>query len=261
MYHVDKVLKLLKERQLYAKPSKCAFGVQEVEYLGRIISHEGVKEDPNKIKAIMDWPIPKKSKNLRGFLGLTGYYCTFVKHYGQITAPLTNLVKKEGFYWSEEATQAFEKLKVAMCTTPVLATPDFKKTFIVECDASGNGIGAVLMQEGRPVAFESFQLKGRNLLKATYGKEMLAILHEIKKWCPYLVGRHFKVKTNHDNLKYFLEQRLSSEDQQKWVTKMLGYDFEIIYKKGKQNVVADARSRKHEDIEGFLYAISLPQSD
>ena len=87
---------------------------------------------------------------------------------------------------------------------------------------------------------------------------MMAILHAIKKWCPYLIGRHFKVKTDHESLKYFLEQQLSSEEQQKWVTKMLGYDFEIIYKKGKDNVVAYALSRKDEDVEGMLCAISLP---
>ena len=204
--HVDRVLKLLKSHQLYAKPSKCAFGVQEVEYLGHIVSHEGVKADPNKIKAIMDCLIPKKLKNLRGFLGLTGYYHKFVKHYGQISTPLTKLLKKEGFSWSAEATQAFQKLKVTVCTTHVLATPDFTKTFIMEGDASRNGIGAVLMQDGRPIAFESCQLKGKNLLKPTYEKEMLAILHAIKKWHPYLIGRHFKVKTDHDSLKYFLEQ-------------------------------------------------------
>ena len=90
---------------------------------------------------------------------------------------------------------------------------------------------------------------------------MLAILHALKKWRPYLMGRHFKVKTDHDSLKYFLEQRLSSEEQQKWVTKMLGYDFEIIYKKGKQNVVADALSRKDEDVEALLCAISIIQPD
>ena len=145
-----------------------------------------------------------------------------------------------------------------MCTTPVLSTPDFTKTFIVECDASGNGIGEVFIQEGMPLAFESFQLKGNNFLKPNYEKEMMAILHAIKKWHPYLIGRHFKVKTDHESLKYFLEQRLSSEEQQKWVTKMLGYDFEIIYKKGKDNVVADALSRKDEDVEGMLCAISLP---
>jgi hypothetical protein len=148
-----------------------------------------------------------------------------------------------------------------MCKAPVLTTPDFTKTFIVECDASGNGIGVVLMQEGRPLAFESRPLKGKDLHKPIYEKEMMAILHALKKWHPYLIGRHFKVKTDHDSLKYFLEQRLSSEEQQKWVTKILGYDFEIVYKKGKQNVVADALSRKDEDVEAFLCAISIIQPD
>jgi transposase InsO family protein len=261
LQHVDKVLQLLKEHQLYAKPSKCFFGVKEVEYLGHIVSHEGVKVDPNKIKAMMDCPIPKTLKNLRGFLGLTGYYHKFVRNYGRIAAPLTTLTKKDAFSWTPEATKAFEQLKEAMCTAPVLTTPDFTKTFIVECDASGNGIGVVLMQEGRPLAFESRPIKGRDLHKPIYEKEMMAILHALKKWRPYLIGRHFKVKTDHDSLKYFLEQRLSSEKQQKWVTKILGYDFEIVYKKGKQNVVVDALSRKDEDVEAFLYAISIIQPD
>ena len=111
-----------------------------------------------------------------------------------------------------------------MCKALVLTTPDFTKTFIMECDASGNGIGVVLMQEGRPLAFESWPLKGKDLHKPIY-KEMIAILHELKKWCPYLISRHFKVKIDHDSLKYFLEQILSSKEQQKWVTKILGYDF------------------------------------
>jgi hypothetical protein len=149
------VLQLLKEQQLYAKPSKCFFGVKEVEYLGHIVSHEGVKVDPNKIKAMMDWPIPKTLKNLRGFLGLTGYYRKFVRNYGRITTHLMALTKKDAFSWTPEATKAFEQLKEVMCKAPVLTTPDFTKTFIVECDASGNGIGVVLMQEGRPLAFES----------------------------------------------------------------------------------------------------------
>ena len=117
------------------------------------------------------------------------------------------------------------------------------------------------MQEGRPIAFESHPIKGRYLQKAIYDKEMLAILHALKKCRPYLMGRQFKVKTDHDSLKHFLEQRLSSEEQQKWVTKMLGYDFEIIYKKGKLNVVADALSRKNEEVEALLCAISIIQPD
>ena len=168
-------------------------------------------------------------------------------------------MKKDAFSWNPEATKAFEHLKEAMCLAPVLATPDFTKTFIVECDASGNGIGAVLMQEGRPIAFESRPIKGKYLQKPIYEKEMLAILHALKKWRTYLMGRHFKVKMDHDSLKYFLEQRLSSKEQQKWVTKMLGYDFEIIYKKGKLNVVVDALSRKDEEVEALICAIYIIQ--
>jgi hypothetical protein len=131
----------------------------------------------------------------------------------------------------------------------------------VECDASGNGFGVVLMQEGRPLDFESQPLKGKDLHKPIYEKEMMEILHALKKWHPNLIGRHFKVKRDHDSLKYFLEQRLSSEEQQKWVTKILGYDFEIVYKKGKQNVVVDALSIKDEDVVEFLCAISIIQPD
>ena len=129
----------------------------------------------------------------------------------------------------------------------------------MECDALGNGIGTILIQDERPITFESRPIKGKFLHKAIYEKEMLAILHALKKWRPYLMGRHFKVKMDHDSLKYFLEQRLSSKGQQKWVTKMLGYDFEIIYRKGKQNVVADAISRKDEDVEALLCTISIIQ--
>jgi hypothetical protein len=108
------VLQLLKEQQLYAKPSKCFFGVKEVEYLGHIVSHEGVKVDSNNIKAMIDWMIPKTLKNLRGFLGLTGYYRKFVRHYGRIVAPLMVLTKKDAFSWTLEANKSFEQLKEVM---------------------------------------------------------------------------------------------------------------------------------------------------
>jgi hypothetical protein len=162
------------------------------------------------------------------------------------------LLKKNSFTWTLAAAQAFQTLKTAMCTTPVLALPDFTKTFVLECDASGKGIGAVLMQEGRPLAFTSKQLSEKNLGKPIYEKEMLAILHAVELWRPYLLGQRFQIKTDHQSLKYFLEQRISSQEQQKWVTKLFGYDYEIIYKKGKDNVVADALSQKYED-EGSLF--------
>lgn len=190
---------------------------------------------------------------------MIGYYRKFVNNYGRIATHLTTLPKKDALSWTLDATKVFEDIKQVMCIVPILATPYFTKTFIVECDASGNGISVVLMQEKKPISFESHPIKGKNLHKPIYEKEMLEILHALNKWWPYLMGRHFKVKTNQDSLKYFLEQRLSSKEKQKWITKMLGYDFEMIYKKGKQNVVDDALSRKDEDVEALLYTILILQ--
>jgi hypothetical protein len=254
--HVDQVLSLLTQHQLFLKQSKCSFGASEVEYLGHLVGKDGVRVDPKKIEAIQDWPHPKTLKSLHGFLGLTGYYRKFVKNYGKIAAPLTALLKKNSFTWTPAAAQSFQTLKMAMCTTPVLALPDFTKTFLLECDASGKGIGTVLIQAGLPLAFMRKQLSEKNLGKPIYEKEMLAILHAVELWCPYLLGQRFQIKIDHQSLKYFLEQRISSQEQQKWVTKLFGYDYEIIYKKGKDNVVVDALSRKYED-EGSLFSLSF----
>jgi hypothetical protein len=224
--------------------------------LGHLVGKNGVRVDPKKIEAMQDWSHPKTLKILHGFLGLIGYYHNFVKNYVNIAAPLMTLLKKNSFTWTLATAQAFQTLKMAMCTTLVLALPDFTKTFVLECDVSGKGISVVLMQEGRPLAFTSKQLFERNLGKPIYEKEMLAILHVVELWHPYLLGQCFQIKTDHQSLKYFLEQRISSQEKQKWVTKLFGYDYEIIYKKGKDNVVADALSRKYED-EGSLFSLSF----
>jgi hypothetical protein len=193
---------------------------------------------------------------LHGFLGLTGYYRKFVKNYEKIATPLTALLKKNSFTWTPTAAQDFHTLKKAMCTTPILDLPDFTKTFVLECDASGKGIGVVLMQEGQTLAFTNKQLSERNLGKSIYENEMLAILHVVDMWRPYLLGKCFQIKTNHQSLKYFMKQRISSLEKQKWVTKLFGYDYEIIYKKGKDNVVVDALSQKYE-YEGSLFSLSF----
>jgi hypothetical protein len=167
--------------------------------LGHLVGKDGVMVDLEKIEAMQDWLHPKTLKILHGFLGLTGYYRKFVKNYGKITTPLTTLLKKNSFTWTPKTAQAFQTLNMAMCTTPVLALPDFTKTFVLECDTSRKGIGVVLMQEGRPLAFTSKQLSERNLGKHIYEKEMLVILHVVDLWHPYLLGQRFQIKIDHQS--------------------------------------------------------------
>jgi hypothetical protein len=157
--------------------------------LGHLVGKDGVRVDPKKNEAMQDWPHPKTLKILHGFLGLTWYYCKFVKNYGKIATPLTALLKKNSFTWTPADAQDFQTLKMAMCTTPVLALPDFTKTLVLECVASGKGIGAILMQKGQPLAFNNKQPSERNLGKSIYEKEMLAILHAMDLWHPYLLGQ------------------------------------------------------------------------
>ncbi|WKA08976.1 hypothetical protein VitviT2T_026656 [Vitis vinifera] len=197
--------------------SKCAFGKQELEYLGHIITHRGVKVDEKKIEAMVAWPRPSNITELRGFLGLTGYYRKFVQGYGLIARPLTNLLKKEKFQWNDKAEAAFLALKQAMTSTPTLAMPNFTEPFTIEMDASGNGIGAVLTQQNRPIAYMSRALGITKQTWSIYAKEMLAIVEAIRLWRPYLLGRKFYIKTDQQSLKFFLDQRVATPEQQKWV--------------------------------------------
>jgi hypothetical protein len=242
--HVDQILPIMEEQSLYAKESKCEFGMTEVLYLGHIIGAKGVQVHQEKITTIMEWPTPKTLTELRGFLGICTYYRKFVKGFSQLCAPLTDLTKKGAFKWSEEAQVTMEKMKKVMSTCPVLALLDFGLPFTLECDASREGIGAVLMQNMQPLAYESRKLKGPELLYNIYDKEMLAIMHALAKFRQYLVGARFVVKSNHNSLKYLLEQKDLNERQQKWVSKIQAYDFDIEFVKGKNNAVADALSRR-----------------
>ena len=167
-----------------------------------------MKVDPRKIEAMVDWPLPKDVSTLRGFLGLTGYYRRFVKNYGLIAKPLTAMLKKDSFEWTEEAKKAFEDLKKAMTQTLVLALPDFEKPFEVYTDASGEGIGAVLVQEKRPLAFVSKALGPMKKAWSIYAREMLAMVHAVKVWRPYLLGRKFTIITDQQALRHLLEQKI-----------------------------------------------------
>jgi hypothetical protein len=255
MDHLAIVFNILWTNKLYVRKSKCNFGQIRVNYLGHVIDREGVAVDPEKIRSMLEWPRPSTLKALRGFLGLTGYYRKFIQNYGVIARPLTQLLKKDAFKWNAEAEQALLQLKTAMTQAPVLAMPDFSKTFVIECDASGFGLGAILMLDRRPIAFFSQVLQGRNLSLSAYEKEMMALVAAIKKWRPYLLGQKFVVRTDHRNLKYLWDQTIVTEAQQKWLVKLVGYDFVIEYKKGSENSAADALSRQ---MEGTLMAISQP---
>ncbi|XP_040988925.1 uncharacterized protein LOC121236540 [Juglans microcarpa x Juglans regia] len=202
LLHVETVLGILRQHTLYAKMSKCKFGVHEIEYLGDIISGKGVQTDAAKTTAML--------------------------------------------------------LKTAVSNPPVLRLPDFTKVFTIECDASGVGLGTVLMQDSQPIAFYSKALKGKALLLSTYEKELLALVSDVQRWRPYLLGHPFKIKTDQQALKFLVEQKIGTESQHKWVSKLIGYDFSVNYKKGKENLVADALSRRNEEEQAALAMISFP---
>ena len=256
--HLQIVLQVLSANSLFAKESKCRFGVLQVEYLGHIILEQGVSVDPTKIQAVIEWPTPTTAKGVRGFLGLAGYYRKFIRNFGCIASPLTRLLSKEGFHWNEAAEMAFKQLKEALTSPPILCLPDFSQPFVIECDASGLGIGAILTQQNQPVAYFSEALKGSALALSTYEKEMLAIIKAIKKWRPYLLGKPFTVRTDHKSLKYLLEQRITTPAQTRWLPKLLGYDYKIEYKRGPENQGADSLSRV---VEFQFLSLSMPHAD
>ncbi|GJV06396.1 gypsy/ty3 retroelement polyprotein [Tanacetum coccineum] len=179
--HLTKVLTKMREHNLFEKKSKCVFGNSLVEYLGHVILAQGVATDPTKVQAMQSWPIHKNVKQLRGFLGLTGYYRRFIKDFATLSRPLTQLLKKNVYKWTDEAQNAFLLLKEEMIKASVLDFLDFNKPFIVETDASGVGIGAVLQQDGHPIAYLSRTLSSRHQALSTYEKEFLAVLLALEK--------------------------------------------------------------------------------
>ncbi|SPT16744.1 unnamed protein product [Triticum aestivum] len=200
LQHVAIVFNELRAHHLHLKRSKCSFGTPSVAYLDHVISADGVAMDADKVAAVAAWPTPHSPRALRGFLGLAGYYRKFIREFGLIASPLTRLLRRDAFAWDEEATTAFEALKGALTTGPVLQMPDFDRPFVVDCDASGAGFGAVLHQGDGPLAFFSRPFALRHLKLAPYERELIGLVQAVRHWRPYLWGRSFQIRTDHYNL-------------------------------------------------------------
>jgi hypothetical protein len=253
--HLELVLQLLARDNWQVRLPKCTFGREQIAYLGHVISSAGVATDPAKVAAISSWPVSSSCKELRGFLGLAGYYRKFVRNFGLLAKPLTSLLKKHSvFVWTSVQESAFVALKQALTSAPVLALPDFSRPFTIETDASGSGIGAVLQQDGHPLAFVSKALGPGNLGLSTYEKEYLAILLAVDQWRPYLQHTEFVIYTDQRSLSHLTEQRLHTPWQHKVFTKLLGLHYRIQYKKGTDNTAADALSRRPHPT-GDLYSL------
>ncbi|WVZ79126.1 hypothetical protein U9M48_026740 [Paspalum notatum var. saurae] len=243
--HLRVVLTRLREHKLYAKFSKCAFWLKEVGFLGHILSEKGVAVDPSKVKDVLNWKQPETVTEIRSFLGLAGYYRRFIKDFSKIAKPMTSLTKKNAkFVWGPKCEEGFQELKKLLTTAPVLAQPDVTKPFDVYCDASGQGLGCVLMQEGRVIAYASRQLRKHETNYPTHDLELAAVVHALKIWRHYLLGNTCHIYTDHKSLKYIFTQPELNMRQRRWLELIKDYDLEIHYHPGKANVVADALSRR-----------------
>jgi len=200
LLHLEQVLQTLLHHQFFLKRSKCFFGERRLEYLGHVIFGEGIEPKPSKIVAITQWPVPSSTKDLRAFLGLTGFYRRFIHNYAVIASPLTALLCRDNFSWSPSAQFAFDHLKQAMTSAPVLTPPDFTIPFIIEMDASGVAMGVVLMQNNKPIAYFSKQFTPKLQRASTYTRELHALTAAVSKWRQYLLGHKFVILTDHQSL-------------------------------------------------------------
>lgn len=232
--HLRQVLQILRDRKLYAKFSKCEFWLRSVAFLGHIVSDEGVRVDTQKIEAVKNWPRPTTPTEVRSFLGLAGYYRRFVEGFASISAPLTKLTQKEvKFQWSDACERSFQELKNKLTSTPVLVLPEGTEGYVVYCDASGVGLGCVLMQHGKVIAYASRQLRPHEKNYPTHDLELAAVVFALKIWRHYLYGVHVDIYTDHKSLQYIFKQKDLNLRQRRWLELLKDYDIDILYHPGK----------------------------
>ena len=245
--HLEAVLGRLRDNKLYANGEKSDFAHEEIEFLGHVVTRDGIKPDMKKVKAIQEWKRPSTQKGLRSFLGLANYYRRFIRDFSKIARPLSDLLKKGASQeWDEPCHHAFEELKSKLSSPPVLKFPKFDKPFEVHTDASDFAIGGVLMQDGRPIAYESKKLDGCQRRWPTHEKELFAVVHCLKTWQHYLGLHKTKVYTDNVSLKYFETQAQVSAKQLRWHDTLALMNVDLIHKPGRDNVVPDALSRQEE---------------
>ena len=238
----------LKEAGLKIKPSKCHFLKSTVRYLGHVISKNGVQTDQEKVKCVYDWPVPQTQRELQSFLGLASYYRRFVKIFAHIASPLHALSNKgKEWVWTAECNEAFFDLKKKLVSAPILAMPDFSQHFILDTDASGEGLGAVLSQcrEGQEcvVAYASRSLSRTEKQYCATRRELLALVWASRHFRPYLYGRKFIVRTDHHALRWLHNFKEPAGQVARWLEQLAEFDYEVVHRQGKQHTNADALSR------------------
>ncbi|GKC52646.1 putative reverse transcriptase domain-containing protein [Tanacetum coccineum] len=243
--HLKAILELLTKEKWYAKFSKCEFWISKVQFLGNVIDSRGIHVDPAKIESIKDWASPKIPTKIRQFLGLAGYYQRFIKGFSKIDKSMTKPNQKRiKFDWGEKEENAFQLIKQKLCSAPILALPKGSKDFMVYCDASHKGLGAMLMQIEKVIAYASRQLKIHEKNYTTHGLELGSVVFALKIWRHYLYGTKCTVFTDHKSMQHILGQKEINMRQRRWLELLIDYDCDIRYHLGKVNVVADALSRK-----------------
>ncbi|GBG84905.1 hypothetical protein CBR_g39366 [Chara braunii] len=246
--HLAPILQSLRDSQYKINKEKSSFGVPSIIYLGHVISGDGLAHEAAMIVAIQEWPQPQTVRDVRSFMGLASYYRKFVKNFSAVAAPLTNLTKKDtSFLWSLHCHLAFTRLKKALTCAPVLKLPDPTLPFILTTDASQYGIGSVLQQDDgnglRHVEFMSKKIKTQKLQNSTYEKELYALVYALKHWKHFLLERHFKIFSEHSTLQWMKSQGELNDKLARYIQFIDMFDFELKYKKGCYNKVADALSR------------------
>lgn len=237
----------LRSANLKLKATKCFLFKKEINYLGHLVTREGVKPDPAKARALKTMRIPTNKSELRSFLGLAGYYRKFVYNFATVAYPLYNLTREQvKFVWQEEQQNAFDKIVLALTSTPLLIHPDFSKPFIVQTDACDNGIGAVLTQvldgQERVVMYISRTLQPAEQKWCVREKEALAIIFACESFRPYLIGTKFTIQTDHQSLQWLMKAQAPAR-LVRWALKLIDFDFVIQYRKGASNSNADCLSR------------------